>query len=108
MEIFDQYQKYLEYLCEGLGHSDRNISLKDYCKGLMLPLERKSIEPIAAQHNPYNVRSKHQSLHHFVADSDWSDKEILSRVLQWGLPFLKTEENKCYRIVDDTGYRKKG
>ncbi len=108
MEIYYQYQKYLEYLCEGLGHSDRNISLIDYCKGLMLPLERKSIEPIAAQNDPYNVRSKHQSLHHFVADSEWSDKDILSRAYQWGIPFLKTGEKRTYWIVDDTGYRKKG
>jgi SRSO17 transposase len=108
MEMFTEFQKYLDYLCEGLGHADRNISLIDYCKGLMLPLERKSIEPIAAQHDPYNVRSKHQSLHHFVADSDWSDKDILSRAYQWSLPFLKFDKGRNYWIVDDTGYRKKG
>jgi len=106
--MLDKYQEYLEYLCKGLGHADRNRSLIDYCKGLMLPLERKSIEPIAAQHDPYNVRSKHQSLHHFVADSDWSNKEILSRAYQWSVPFLKAEKERCYWIVDDTGYPKKG
>jgi len=31
------------------GHEDRRTPLKNYCKGLLLPGERKSIEPMAAR-----------------------------------------------------------
>jgi SRSO17 transposase len=107
MEKHEEFQQYLEFLCEGLGHADRNTSLIDYCKGLMLPIERKSIEPLAAHSDPSNVQAKHQSLHHFVAKSDWSDKAILTRACQWATPALKSESG-CYWIVDDTGIPKQG
>ena len=35
----------------------------------MSPLSRKSVEPMAAHVDPLKVRSRHQSLHHFVADA---------------------------------------
>ena len=61
---------YLSYLCKGLGHADRHSSLREYCSGLMLPIERKSIEPLAACAAPCQVGAKHQALHHFVAKSE--------------------------------------
>jgi SRSO17 transposase len=33
-----ELDEYLDYLCANLGHADREISLKDYCRGLMLPI----------------------------------------------------------------------
>jgi SRSO17 transposase len=74
---------------------------------LVLPIERKRIEPLAAHSDPYNVQAKHQSLHHFIAKSDWSDRSILSLILQWSLPSLRID-NTCYWIVDDSGIPKKG
>lgn len=102
-----EFEDYLEHLCEALGHMDRNISLKDYCRGLMLPIQRKSIEPLAAHTDPLHVAAKHQSLHHFVAKSDWSDEAVLDRVREWVLPTLGVDSG-CYWIVDDTGFPKKG
>jgi hypothetical protein len=40
---------------------------------LLLPLERKSVEPMAARADPTRVGAAHQSLHHFVAKAGWSD-----------------------------------
>lgn len=54
-----ELDKYLEHLCEALGHMDRRAGLKDYCKGLMLPITRKSVEPLAAHLQPMHVRAKH-------------------------------------------------
>jgi SRSO17 transposase len=31
-----------------IGHADRAEPLRDYCTGLLLPVERKSVEPMAA------------------------------------------------------------
>lgn len=107
MELLGEFDAYLERLCGVLGHADRNAGLVDYCRGLMLPIERKSVEPLAAHTDPLHVRSKHQSLHHFVADSDWSDKAVLGEIRDWVVPTLGLEDG-CYWIVDDSGHPKYG
>jgi DDE superfamily endonuclease len=43
--------------------------LRDYCTGLMLPGERKSVEPMAARTAPARTAAQHQSLLHFVANA---------------------------------------
>jgi SRSO17 transposase len=98
---------YLEHLCAALGHADRRVSLKDYCRGLMLPIARKSVEPLAAHTDPMHVRAKHQSLHHFVAKSAWSDTAVLASMLDCVQPALVTDTGH-YWIIDDTGFPKKG
>ena len=52
---------YVEGLVSVIGHADRAGPLRDYCVGLMLPCERKSVEPMAAVTAPERVtgRSKH-------------------------------------------------
>jgi SRSO17 transposase len=107
MHPVDKLATYLNYLCEGLGHVNRHQKLIDYCSALMLPIERKSVEPMAAVVDPHNVRQQHQSLHHFVADSAWSDRAILDRCWQWVHSRIADEEPR-YWIVDDTGIPKKG
>ncbi len=107
MEGYKEFQQYLEFLCKGLGHADRSQGFIDYCKGLMLPIARKSIEPLAAHSDPYNVQAKHQSLHHFIAKSNWSDQAVLSLIYQWAMPSLRNGNN-YYWIVDDSGIPKKG
>lgn len=102
-----ELDEYLEHLCEDLGHASRNASLLDYCRALMLPLHRKSVEPLAASVDPLHVSAKHQSLHHFVAQSQWSDSALLDRVLDWVVPKMDTGKG-VYWIVDDTGMPKKG
>lgn len=105
--VSDRFEKYLEHLAEGLGHADRHAGLKDYCTGLMLPLERKSVEPLAASADPKHVSAKHQSLHHFVAKAEWSDEVLLGRVRKWLMPKLGLSSDG-YWIIDDTGFPKKG
>ncbi len=107
MAKLSEFDRYMSHLCEALGHADRHESLVDYSRGLMLPIERKSVEPLAAHTDPWNVRAKHQSLHHFVAKSRWSDTAMLGRVREWVVPALELEGG-CYWIVDDTGFPKKG
>lgn len=98
---------YLERLCGALGHMDRRTGLKDYCQGLMLPIARKSVEPLAAHIKPTQVRAKHQSLHHFVAKSAWSDSAVLASVCDQVQPLLACDTGH-YWIIDDTGFPKKG
>ncbi|HMM53311.1 MAG TPA: IS701 family transposase [Burkholderiaceae bacterium] len=102
-----EFDRYLAHLGAGLGHADRLAGLRGYCVGLMAPLARKSVEPMAAHLWPQATRSRHQSLHHFVADSPWSDEEMLRRVAQWVVPAMDFQEGGWW-IVDDTGFPKKG
>src|SRR5271154_5906701 len=70
---------YVESLAEVLGYVDRAGPLKDYCTGLLLPGERKSVEPIASIVAPWRVSAEHQSLLHFVGQSAWSDEIRVGR-----------------------------
>jgi len=86
MSASERFDRYMDHLAEGLGHSDRHAGLKGYCTGLMLPLARKSVEPMAARVDPLHASARHQSLHHFVAKAEWSDREMLLRICQWVVP----------------------
>lgn len=103
----NQLSRYLEYLCEGLGHAGRRSGLTDYCQALMLPIGRKSVEPMAAHADPKHVSAKHQAMHHFVARSEWSDDAILDRVRDFVLPKMGVGAD-YYWIIDDTSFPKKG
>ena len=107
MVDLDEFERYMDLLCERLGHADRRLGFMEYSRGLMLPIERKSIEPLAAHIDPWRVSAKHQSLHHMVAKSDWSDEAVLEGVREWVTPTLGLEKG-CYWIVDDTGFPKNG
>jgi len=109
MELTDEFERYLEHVSEGLGRSERKLGLKKYCGGLMLPLKRKSMEPLAAAIDPEHVQALHESLQHFVADSPWSDESVLGRVQSWVLPKMRTERKGwVFLIADDTGMPKAG
>ena len=73
----ERFAAYVEALAEVIGHADRVEPLRDYCLGLLLPGDRKSVEPIAAVTAPARVSAKHQSLLHFVANAPWSNELVL-------------------------------
>jgi SRSO17 transposase len=103
-----RFAAYLDGLAQAAGHADRIDPLKSYCKGLVLPGERKSVEPMAARLAPDNVSSMHQSLHHLVADAPWDDEELLSEVRRTVLPAMQKHGPVVAWIIDDTGFPKKG
>lgn len=102
-----RFDQYLTHLGAGLGHADRHAGLRGYCTGLMQPLARKSVEPMAAKLEPMRASAKHQALHHFVAKAEWSDDEMLRRVAQWVVPKMDFAGGGWW-IIDDTGFPKKG
>ena len=98
----------MDGLANAAGHEDRHAPLKDYCTGLLLPGERKSIEPMAARLNPDNVQATRQSLHHLVAKAPWDDQALLDHVRVQVLPVMQKQGPVVAWIVDDTGFPKKG
>lgn len=103
-----RFEEYCDAVVNVLMHADRDRPARWYMKGLMLPGERKSIEPMAARVQPQNVRSAHQSMHHLVADAPWSDDALLRAVADRVLPKLAATGEPLRWIVDDTGFPKKG
>ena len=103
-----RFAAYLDSLAQAAEHADRVEPLKAYCTGLLLPGERKSVEPMAARLAPDNVRQTHQSLHHLVAHAPWSDEVLLQQVRQSVLPAMEQNGPAIAWIVDDTGFLKKG
>ena len=87
---------------------DRREPLRNYCKGLLLDGERKSIEPMAARLAPDRVQRMHESLHHLVAQSPWSDADVLRQVRQYVLPAMQKNGQVEAWIVDETGWAKQG
>src|SRR5580704_16734999 len=98
----------MEGLANAAGHEDRHAPLRNYCKGLLLPGERKSIEPMAARLDAGNVQSMRQSLHHLVAKAPWRDETLLDEVRKQVLPAMQKQGPVVAWIVDDTGFPKKG
>src|SRR5262249_25235049 len=99
-----RFAEYVEGLASVIGHADRERPLRDYCLGLMLPCERKSVEPIAAVTAPARVAAQHQSLLHFVNQAAWSDDEVLAKVRGMVTPSLVRHGPIEAWIVDDTGF----
>src|SRR4051794_21676599 len=104
----ERFAAYVEALAEVIGHADRAAPLRDYCLGLLLPGDRKSVEPIAAVTAPARVSAKHQSLLHFVANAPWSNERVLSRIQELILPVIEGSGAIEAWIIDDTGFPKKG
>ena len=103
-----RFSGYVEGLASVLGHADREGPLRDYCVGLVMPGERKSVEPMAAVTAPGRVAAQHQSLLHFVGQSEWSDEKVLSKVRELVLPAMERDGPIEVWIIDDTGFPKQG
>jgi SRSO17 transposase len=103
-----RFSAYVEGLIDVIGHADRAGPLRDYCLGLLMPGERKSVEPMAAVTAPSRVAAQHQSLLHFVGNAPWSDERVLARVRELVLPSIERRGPIEAWIIDDTGFPKKG
>ena len=103
-----RFAAYVDRLAAALGHRDRHDPLRAYVTGLCLPGERKSIEPMAARVDPRHVQSRHQSMHHFVADAPWDAAAVLRVARQWVLERMTRHGRVAAWIVDDTAFPKKG
>ena len=103
-----RFAAYVEGLVSVIGHADRAGPLRDYCLGLIMPCERKSVEPMAAVTAPDRTAAQHQSLLHFVGQSPWSDEKVLAKVGEMVLPAIESQGPIEAWIIDDTGFPKKG
>src|SRR3979411_1143588 len=102
-----RFSAYVEGLTSVIGHADRAKPLRDYCLGLMMPCERKSVEPMAAITAPERTAAQHQSLLHFIGEGRWSDEKGLTKGRELVLPGLERHGPIEAWIIDDTSKPKK-
>jgi SRSO17 transposase len=103
-----RFAEYVTGLGSVIGQAVRMRPLRDYCTGLMLPGERKSVEPMAARTAPARTAAQHQSLLHFVGVATWSDEQVLAKVRQMVLPAIEKDGPIEAWIIDDTSFPKQG
>src|SRR6202158_2549020 len=98
----------VEGLASVIAHKDREKPLRHYCTGLLMPCERKSVEPMAAITAPHRTAAQHQSLLHFITEGKWSDEKVLAKVREMVLPQVERHGAIEAWIIDDTGFPKQG
>jgi SRSO17 transposase len=103
-----RFAGYVEGLASVIGHKDREEPLRHYCTGLLMPCERKSVEPMAAITAPDRTAAQHQSLLHFIGEGKWSDEKVLAKVREMVLPQIERHGAIVAWIIDDTGFPKQG
>jgi SRSO17 transposase len=96
------FSRWLEPFLEAFGHKVRSKWAPVYLRGLLMPGERKSVEPLAARIAPGDV----EQLHHFVATSRWDTEPIEAVLLDKADALLGGDD--AHLIVDDTAIPKKG
>jgi SRSO17 transposase len=104
----DRFDEYVAKLTAAVGHADRRDPLRGYVSGLLLPGDRKSIEPMAAKLEPRRVRARHQSLHHLIANAPWDDREVIRVAREFAVAQFGRHGGLGAWVVDDSGIPKKG
>src|SRR6201993_4832148 len=103
-----RFAEYVAGLGSVIGHVERTRPLRDYCTGLVLRVERKGVEPMAARTAPARTAAQHQSLLHFVGVATWSDADVLAKVREMVLPAIEKNGPIEVWIIDDTSFPKQG
>jgi SRSO17 transposase len=97
-----RFDRFVAPFVEAWSHKKRRLWAPIYLRGLLLPGERKSIEPLAARVAP----GHDQELRHFISESRWDQAEIEEVLWEKADAMLGGED--AFLIIDDTALPKKG
>ena len=95
-----ELQRFIEPLVAELGRSERRESAALYVQGLLMPGQRKSIEPMAER-----LRVDSQKLQQFISGSPWLDRQVWQSIRREVIPVV--EPLQAW-VVDETGWLKQG
>jgi SRSO17 transposase len=103
-------EQYLDQIGERLGDKRRRASFATYAMGLLSESERKSMEPIGARASatPAQASAAHQRLHHFIANTSWSDNEVRLEAARYAIAAMEERDPVVAWVIDDTGFLKQG
>jgi SRSO17 transposase len=96
----ERFKAFMIPLVAPLGRSERRVAATSYVQGLLMPGQRKSIEPMAAR-----LGVEPQRLQQFMADSPWDETELWRVIRRDVVPHFEPLEAW---IVDETGWLKQG
>src|SRR5580700_5808430 len=94
------FPRFLTPLVKGLGRSERREGAALYVEGLLLPGQRKSIEPLAQR-----LGTDAQKLQQFITDSPWQEAGVWQAIRQ---EVVERMEPLQAWIADETGWLKQG
>ena len=98
----DELERWLEPFLQRLRRKAQRRWAPIYLKGLLLPGERKSVEPMAARVAPADT----QQLHHFVATSPWATAPLEDELVKAADRLVGGPD--AVLVVDDTALVKQG
>ena len=97
-----ELERWLEPLLARLRRKAQRRWAPVYLKGLILPGERKSVEPMAARAAPADT----QQLHHFVSTSPWAAAPLEDELVKAADRLVGGPD--AVLVVDDTALVKQG
>jgi SRSO17 transposase len=98
----DELERWLEPFLARLRRKAQRRWAPFYLKGLILPGERKSVEPMAARVAPGDL----QQLHHFVSTSPWATAPLEDELVKAADRLVGGPD--AVLVVDDTALVKQG
>ena len=96
----ERFAAYIDDLASVLGDPRRHRAMTSYCTGLLMPADRKSVEPMAAMTAPERSAAQHQSLLHFVGQGEWSDSAVMAKIREHVVPGMERHGVIAAWIVD--------
>jgi SRSO17 transposase len=96
----ERFKAFMVPLAAPLGRSERRVAAASYVSGLLMPGQRKSIEPMAAR-----LGIDPQRLQQFIADSPWDEEQLWRVIRREVIPHFEPIEAW---IADETGWLKQG
>src|SRR4051812_21579170 len=97
-----ELERWLGPFLARLRHKEQRRWAPFYLKGLILPGERKSVEPMAARVAPGDA----QQLHHFVSTSPWATAPLEDGLVKAADRLVGGPD--AVLVVDDTALVKQG
>jgi SRSO17 transposase len=95
-----ELQEFIKPLVADIGRSERREGAALYVQGLLMPGQRKSIEPMAER-----LRIDSQKLQQFLADSPWPERVVWQAIRREVIPAV--EPLQAW-VLDETGWLKQG
>jgi SRSO17 transposase len=95
-----ELQKFIDPLLVDIGRSERRENAALYIQGLLMPGQRKSIEPMAER-----LQVDSQKLQQFMTDSPWPERQVWQAIRREVIPVV--EPLQAW-VVDETGWLKQG
>ena len=100
--------QFLAHIGQALGSKPQRKRFAEYSLGLLLPGERKSMEPIAARIDPEHAMARFKTFQGFIGCSQWDDLAVRRAAYSWARPAIERSGRVQAWIFDDTGFIKQG